>query len=105
MASHFFFRPQAEIAGEYLKKGSPVYVEGRIGTRKWQDKEGQDRSPLVVADRMRMLGSRGGMGAPSSDGGERAFPVARLRRKRRREKPARSSMISRTIFRFKAGSQ
>ena len=38
-----FFGRQAEIAGEYLKKGSPVYVEGRIRTRKWQDKEGQDR--------------------------------------------------------------
>ncbi|MBI2295645.1 MAG: single-stranded DNA-binding protein, partial [Betaproteobacteria bacterium] len=52
----------AEIAGEYLKKGSPVYVEGRIRTRKWQDKEsGQDRySTEIVADRMQLLGSRGG---------------------------------------------
>ena len=61
-----FFGKLAEIAGEYLKKGSPVYVEGRIKTRKWQDKDGQDRySTEVVADRMQMLGSRGGMGAPS----------------------------------------
>ena len=60
-----FFGKLAEIVGEYLKKGSPVYVEGRIKTRKWQDKDGQDRySTEVVADRMQMLGSRGGMGAP-----------------------------------------
>lgn len=57
-----FFGKLAEIAGEYLKKGSPVYVEGRIRTRKWQDKEsGQDRyATEIVGDRMQMLGSRGG---------------------------------------------
>jgi len=56
-----FFGRLAEIAGEYLKKGSPVYVEGRIRTRKWQDKEGQDKySTEIVADRMQLLGSRGG---------------------------------------------
>ena len=57
-----FFGKLAEIAGEYLKKGSPVYVEGRIRTRKWQDKEsGQDKySSEIVADRMQLLGSRGG---------------------------------------------
>jgi single-strand DNA-binding protein len=56
------FGKVAEIAGEYLKKGSPVYVEGRIRTRKWQDKEsGQDKySTEIVADRMQLLGSRGG---------------------------------------------
>jgi single-strand DNA-binding protein len=60
-----FFGKLAEIAGEYLKKGSPVYVEGRIRTRKWQDKEGQDRySTEIVADRMQLLGGgRGGSGA------------------------------------------
>jgi single-strand DNA-binding protein len=58
-----FFGRLAEIAGEYLKKGSPVYVEGRIRTRKWQDKEGQDRySTEIVADSMQLLGSRGGAG-------------------------------------------
>ena len=59
-----FFGKTAEIAGEYLKKGSPVYVEGRIRTRKWQDKEsGQDRySTEIVADRMQLLGGRGGGG-------------------------------------------
>jgi single-strand DNA-binding protein len=58
-----FFGKLAEIAGEYLKKGSPVYVEGRIRTRKWQDKEGQERySTEIVADRMQLLGGRGGGG-------------------------------------------
>jgi len=61
VASHRVLRQAGEIAGEYLKKGSPVYVEGGIRTRKWQDKEGQDRySTEIVADRMQMLGSRGG---------------------------------------------
>ncbi len=58
-----FFGKLAEIAGEYLKKGSQVYVEGRLQTRKWQDKEGQDRyTTEIVADRMQMLGSRSGGG-------------------------------------------
>jgi len=59
-----FFGRQAEIAGEYLKKGKQVYVEGRLQTRKWQDKEGQDRyTTEIVAERMQMLGSREGGGA------------------------------------------
>jgi len=59
-----FFGRQAEIAGEYLKKGRQIYVEGRLQTRKWQDKEGQDRyTTEIVADRMQMLGSREGSGA------------------------------------------
>src|SRR5205809_2961578 len=59
-----FFGRQAEIAGEYLKKGRQVYVEGRLQTRKWQDKEGQDRyTTEIVADRMQMLGNREGSGA------------------------------------------
>lgn len=64
-----FFGRLAEIAGEYLRKGSQVYVEGRLRTRKWQDKEsGQDRfSTEVVADVMQMLGSRQGGGAPADD--------------------------------------
>jgi single-strand DNA-binding protein len=69
-----FFGRQAEVAGEYLKKGSPVYIEGRIRTRKWQDKEGQDRySTEIVADRMQLLGSRGGGGA-GGDGGSMREP-------------------------------
>lgn len=62
-----FFGKTAEIAGEYLKKGSPVYVEGRIRTRKWQDKEGQDRyTTEIVGDRMQLLGGRGGGGGGES---------------------------------------
>jgi single-strand DNA-binding protein len=63
-----FFGRQAEIAGEYLKKGSQVYVEGSLRTRKWQDKEGQDRySTEIRADRMQMLGSRSGSGEPRGE--------------------------------------
>jgi single-strand DNA-binding protein len=58
-----FFGKLAEIAGEYLKKGSQVYVEGRLQTRKWQDKDGNDKyTTEIVADRMQMLGSRAGLG-------------------------------------------
>ena len=53
------FRKLAEIAAEYLKKGRPVYIEGRLQTRKWQDKEGKDRyTTEIVAEQMQMLGSR-----------------------------------------------
>jgi single-strand DNA-binding protein len=58
-----FFGRLAEIAGEYLKKGSQVYVEGSLRTRKWQDKDGQDRySTEIRADVMQMLGRREGGG-------------------------------------------
>lgn len=60
------FRKLAEIAGEYLKKGRPVYVEGRLQTRKWQDKDGADRyTTEIVADSMQMLGSKDGNDAPT----------------------------------------
>ena len=72
-----FFGRLAEIAGEYLKKGSQVYVEGRIRTRKWQDKEGQDRySTEIVADSMQMLGSRAGSGEPRPEAARTAEPKA-----------------------------
>lgn len=59
-----FFGRQAEICGQYLKKGSQVYVEGSLRTRKWQDKDGQDRYTTEIrGDRMQMLGSRAGGGA------------------------------------------
>ena len=62
------FQRLAEIAGEYLKKGSQVYIEGRLQTRKWTDKDGVEKfTTEVIADRMQMLGSRQGMGG---DGGE-----------------------------------
>ncbi len=58
----------AEIAGEYLKKGRSVYVEGRLKTRKWTDKEGQERyTTEIIATEMQMLGNREGMGAPMDD--------------------------------------
>jgi single-strand DNA-binding protein len=75
---------QAEIAGEYLKKGRPVYIEGRLKTRKWQDKEGVDRyTTEIVADSMQLLGGRegggGGGGAEDEGGGggytERSAPA------------------------------
>jgi single-strand DNA-binding protein len=60
-----FFGRLAEIAGEYLKKGMQVYVGGRLQTRKWQDKDGNDRyTTEIVASDMQMLGSRSGAGAP-----------------------------------------
>jgi single-strand DNA-binding protein len=63
-----FFSRLAEIAGEYLKKGSQIYVEGRLRTRKWQDKEGQDRyTTEIVAESMQMLGSRAGAGEPRAE--------------------------------------
>ena len=65
-----FFNRLAEIAGEYLRKGSKVYVEGSLRTRKWQDQSGQDRySTEVVASEMQMLDSRGaGQGAGQGGG-------------------------------------
>lgn len=68
-----FYNRLAEIAGEYLKKGRPVYVEGRLKTRKWQNKEGVDQyTTEVVADQMQMLGGRdGGDGGSMGGGGDR----------------------------------
>ncbi|MDR3352698.1 MAG: single-stranded DNA-binding protein [Zoogloeaceae bacterium] len=61
-----FYRKLAEIAGQYLKKGSQVYIEGRIKTRKWQDKDGNDRySTDIEATEMTMLGKREGQGEPT----------------------------------------
>jgi single-strand DNA-binding protein len=63
-----FFNRLAEIAGEYLKKGSQIYVEGSLRTRKWQDKEGKDRyTTEIIASEMQMLGSRSGGGSDSND--------------------------------------
>lgn len=71
-----FFNRTAEVAGEYLKKGSQIYVEGRLQTRKWQDKEGHDRyTTEIIGEAMHMLDTKSGgtshfadsqMGAPSS---------------------------------------
>jgi single-strand DNA-binding protein len=62
-----FFGKTAEIAGQYLRKGSQVYIEGRLQTRKWTDKEGQERyTTEIVADRMQMLGSKSATDEPSA---------------------------------------
>ena len=64
------FNRLAEIAAEYLRKGSQVYIEGKLRTRKWQDRDGNDRwTTEIIADEMQMLGGRGGGGsAPMSSG-------------------------------------
>lgn len=62
-----FYRRLAEIAGEYLKKGAQIYVEGKIQTRKWQDKEGKDRyTTEIIVNEMRMLGGKPDNAAPES---------------------------------------
>ena len=66
-----FFNRLAEIAGEYLHKGSKVYIEGALRTRKWQDKEGRDQyTTEIVANEMQMLDSRGAGGGGASGGGD-----------------------------------
>ena len=71
-----FFRKLAEIAGQYLKKGSQVYIEGSLKTRKWQDKDGQERyTTEIVADEMKMLGSRQGSGDSGGDYQQRERPA------------------------------
>ncbi len=79
-----FYDRLAEIAGEYLKKGRSVYVEGRLKTRKWQDKDGVEKfTTEVIAEEMKMLGGREGMGGGADDSGggsgysERPAPASR----------------------------
>ena len=73
-----FFNRLAEIAGEYLRKGSKVYVEGSLRTRKWQDQSGQDKyTTEIVANEMQMLDSRGGgQGSYDQGGGYAPAPAA-----------------------------
>ncbi len=81
-----FFDRLAEIAAEYLRKGSQVYIEGRLRTRKWQDKSGNDRyTTEIVANEMQMLGGRPG---GASGGGERAPRAAASGREEFAEAPA-----------------
>lgn len=69
-----FFARLAEVAGEYLRKGSKVYIEGRIQTRKWQNKDGVDQyTTEIVANEMQMLDSRGGQGGGGMGGGSAPF--------------------------------
>jgi single-strand DNA-binding protein len=84
----------AEIAAEYLKKGSKVYIEGKLRTRKWTDKEGKDRySTEIIADQMQMLDSRGGgamgAGASGAGGDDSQFGGGEGFRGSSRSKPAR----------------
>jgi single-strand DNA-binding protein len=73
----------AEIAAEYLRKGSQVYIEGRLRTRKWQDKDGNDRyTTEIIANEMNMLGGRGG---------DRAMGGGSDRSRDRQEEPARAT--------------
>ncbi|KQP47604.1 single-stranded DNA-binding protein [Pseudorhodoferax sp. Leaf274] len=68
----------AEIANQYLRKGSQVYVEGSLRTRKWTDKDGNERYTTEIrADQMQMLGSRQGMGGPSSGDDEGGYEAPR----------------------------
>ena len=92
------FGRQAEVANEYLKKGRSVYVEGSLRTRKWQDKEGQDRyTTEIIATEMQMLGGREGMGGGAGEerGGDdygerpqRSAPAARPAASKPASKPA-----------------
>jgi single-strand DNA-binding protein len=78
-----FYDRLAEIAGEYLKKGRPVYVEGRLKTRKWADKDGIEKyTTEIIASEMQLLGGREGMGGPGGEEGggggySRPAPAAR----------------------------
>jgi len=92
-----FYDRLAEIAGEYLKKGRSVYVEGRLKTRKWQDKEGRDTyTTEIIAQEMQLLGGREGMGGGEERGGgddygdrpQRTAPAARPAASKPASKPA-----------------
>jgi single-strand DNA-binding protein len=93
-----FFGKMAEIAGQYLKKGRSVYVEGRIKTDKYTDKGGVEKySTQIIANEMQMLGGREGMGEPSGEGDEGSGysrPAA----------PARAAPESRSVPVAKSGS-
>lgn len=86
-----FYRRLAEIAKDYLKKGSQIYVEGKLKTRKWQDKDGQDRyTTEIVADAMQMLGGRASGGAGGGDDEGASFGGSRGGRSEENARPARS---------------
>ena len=71
------FKKLAEIAAEYLRKGSQVYIEGSLRTRKWQDKEGRDQyTTEIVANDMTMLGGKGGGDAPAPERRQERKPAA-----------------------------
>ena len=90
-----FYDRLAEIAGEYLRKGRPVYVEGRLKTRKWQDKDGRDNyTTEIIAEQMQLLGGRDGMpegDAGGSMGGARSAAAESAPAKPAASAPAKSS--------------
>ncbi|AKU13900.1 single-strand DNA-binding protein [Azoarcus sp. CIB] len=88
-----FFGRLAEIAAQYLRKGSQLYVEGRLQTRKWQDKDGQDRYTTEIrGDEMKMLGSRqGGGGGDAPMGGGYDAPAAAPARQAPQQAPAQKA--------------
>ena len=92
----------AEIAAEYLRKGSQIYIEGKLRTRKWQDKEGKDRyTTEIVADEMQMLGSKGGGGASAGRRARWAAARARVGGERRRRRPRGRQRFRRAARRFR----
>ncbi|BBJ00140.1 single-stranded DNA-binding protein [Ferrigenium kumadai] len=87
-----FYRRLAEVAGEYLKKGSQVYIEGKIQTRKWQTKEGQDRyTTEIIVNEMQMLGGK-------STGGSSFEVVENQSAPSRSAAPARSAPAAKSSF-------
>jgi len=100
-----FYDRLAEIAGEYLKKGRPGYVEGRLKTRKWQDKEGKDvYTTEVIATEMQLLGGREGMGGGDAmddrgdNRGESRAPAARSAAPAQRPAPTKPASKTATGF-------
>ncbi|HSV70904.1 MAG TPA: single-stranded DNA-binding protein [Methylibium sp.] len=96
-----FYDRLAEIAGEYLKKGRSIYVEGRLKTRKWQDKDGVEKyTTEVIAEEMKMLGGREGLGGGEAEGGggERPQRSAPAPRPAPRSAPAAAQPKSSTGF-------
>ena len=72
------YRRLAEVAGEYLRKGSQIYVEGKLQTRKWQDQQGQDKyTTEVIVDQMQMLGGKGGGQSEGGFQGQQRQPAQR----------------------------
>lgn len=84
-----FYNRLAEVVGEYMKKGRPMYIEGRLKTRKWQNKEGVDQyTTEVVADQMQMLGGRDGGDGGSTGGGGGGESAPRPARAPQAQRPA-----------------
>ncbi len=84
-----FFSRLAEIAGEYLKKGSQVYIEGKLRTNKWQDQNGQDRyTTEILANEMQMLGGRGDSGSGGFGGGQSMPSAPKANKPQQNNNPA-----------------